>query len=126
MKNPSMIDSPSGRVPEKASRWDHGRTETCGGEKVSSGVPCWFGNIWEFIEVELGQTELGWAHEAPGRACPPGAPWWLVATSSGVWSSPEASSVVCVQKKISKKFHCIWTSFGTDFLENQKQAENSN
>ena len=33
-----MIDSPSGRVPEKASRWDRGRTETCGGGKfVSSG-----------------------------------------------------------------------------------------
>jgi hypothetical protein len=31
-----------------------------------------------------------------------------------------------VQKKIVKKFHGIWTSFGTDFPKNQKQAENSN
>ena len=29
-------------------------------------------------------------------------------------------------EKIIKKFRGIWTSFGTDFLENQKQAENSN
>jgi hypothetical protein len=31
--------------------------------------------------------------------------------------------VVFWSKKISKKFHGIWTSFGTDFLENQKQAK---
>jgi hypothetical protein len=29
-------------------------------------------------------------------------------------------------EKIIKKFCCIWTSFDTYFLENQKQAENSN
>ena len=51
-----------------------------------------------------------------GVLAPLGAPWWLVATSSGVWSSPEASSVYLVQKKISKKFRGIWTSFGIDFL----------
>jgi hypothetical protein len=32
---------------------------------------CWFHNIWEFIEVELGQTEPWGAHKATGR----GAPW---------------------------------------------------
>jgi hypothetical protein len=41
-------------------------------------------------------------------------------------SPPEASSVCYVQKKISKKFRGIWTSFGTDILENQKQAKNNN
>ena len=55
-----------------------------------------------------------------------GTPWWLVATSWVFWPSPEASSVHYVQKKISKKFRGIWTSFGTDILENQKQAKNSN
>ena len=34
---PSVIDSPSGRVPEKASKWDRGRTEACGSEKVIRG-----------------------------------------------------------------------------------------
>src|SRR3990170_5948649 len=37
MKKTSMIDSPSGRVLEKASRWDRGRTEACGGVKVIRG-----------------------------------------------------------------------------------------
>src|SRR3989337_3211289 len=36
MKKPSVIDSPSGRVPEKASRWDRGRTEACGSGRVFS------------------------------------------------------------------------------------------
>jgi hypothetical protein len=46
-----------------------------------------------------------------------------VATSWVFWPSPEASSVHYVQKKIFKKFRGIWTSFGTDILENQKQAK---
>ena len=36
MQKLSVIDSPSGRVPEKASRWDRRRTETCSGVKVIS------------------------------------------------------------------------------------------
>ena len=31
MQKPSMIDSPSGRAPEKAPRWDLTGTEGCGG-----------------------------------------------------------------------------------------------
>jgi len=57
---------------------------------------------------------------------PQGAPMWLVLQSFILWPSPEASRVSFVQKKIVKKFHGIWTSFGTDFLESQKQAKNSN
>ena len=36
-----MIDSPSGRVPEKASKWDRGRIEACGSGRVFS-----FGTLW--------------------------------------------------------------------------------
>jgi hypothetical protein len=60
------------------------------------------------------------------HATPRCAPWWLVATSYVFWPSPEGSSVSYVQKKISKKFCGIWTSFGTDILKNQKEAKNSN
>ena len=52
MKKPSVIDSPSDRVPEKASRWDRGRTEACGGRKVFSSVSLVY---WEFIALELDQ-----------------------------------------------------------------------
>ena len=44
-------------------------------------------------------------------------------TSFAFWLPPEASSATYVQKKIVKKFCGIWASFGTDFIENQKQAE---
>jgi hypothetical protein len=49
-----------------------------------------------------------------------------VAHSFAFWSPPEASRVSFVQKKIVKKFRSVWTPFGTDFLENQKQTKNSN
>ena len=29
------------------------------------------------------------------------------------------------QEKISKKFHCIWTSFDMDILQSKKQAKNN-
>jgi hypothetical protein len=50
----------------------------------------------------------------------------VMVTSFVFWPSPKASSVSFIQKKISKKFCGIWTSFGTDILKNQKQAKNSN
>ena len=36
MYMPSVIESPSGRMPEKAPRWDLTGTEGCGGRKVFS------------------------------------------------------------------------------------------
>ena len=38
-KKPSMIESPSGRTPEKVPRWDLMGTEGCGGGKVFSWLP---------------------------------------------------------------------------------------
>ena len=42
MKRPSVIDPPSGRVPEWSSRWPRDGTETCGGGKMVSGLPLLF------------------------------------------------------------------------------------
>jgi hypothetical protein len=53
-------------------------------------------------------------------------PQGLAVSSFVVWTPPEASMVSFIQKKIIKKFRSIWTPFVTDFLENQKQAEDSN
>ena len=36
MYKPSVIESPSGRTPKKATRWDLTGTEGCGGGKVVS------------------------------------------------------------------------------------------
>ena len=77
-------------------------------EKVFHGLLCWFPDFWEFIVVELGQKGQRWAHEALGHACPPPSRRALVAR--GHLLGLLASS----QKKISKKFRGIWTSFATD------------
>ena len=42
MQKPSVIESPSGRTPEKAPRWDLTGTEGCGGRKVFSWFPWLF------------------------------------------------------------------------------------
>lgn len=68
----SVIDSPFGRVPVYASRWDHGGTETCGGGKSVSGLPLVF---WEYLRIYRGGIRLigitgeSRAQEAP---LPPG------------------------------------------------------
>ena len=57
MKNPSVIDSPSDRVPKKASIWDLLVLEIAAVEKAFRGLLCWFHDFREFIEAKLGQTE---------------------------------------------------------------------
>ena len=66
-------------------------------------------------------TEVGTTHQgAPG---PPGAPWWVLLP-------PEPPPATCLARhgssgleKISKKFCCVWTPFGIDFLRSKKQAK---
>ena len=93
-------------------------------EKVFRGLLRWFPDFRKLIEVELGQTEQRWAHEAPGHDTPPGA------SRGGSWPPPLSSGPLSKllvslmsRKKISKKFRGIWTSFGTDILENQKRQK---
>ena len=42
MYRPSMVDSPSGRVPTKAPRWDLADTEGYGGGNISLVAPWMF------------------------------------------------------------------------------------
>ena len=68
MKNPSVIVSPYGGVPKKASRWDLVVLELAGAEKVFRGLPGRFSDFRVFIEAELGQTEPRGPHHPSGRA----------------------------------------------------------
>ena len=74
MYSPSVIDSPSGRVPKKASRWDLVVQELASTEKLFRVDLCLFPDFREFIEAELGQTEPRGPHEPPGRALVPRGP----------------------------------------------------
>ena len=122
-----MIDFPSDVVPEKASRWDLSRIETCGGGKSISWTPLLVSRFLRIYSGGIGSNGAVWAPQATWARHPTwGAPWCLVGHNFIFWPSPEASSTCYVQKKISKKFRGIWTSFGTEILEKQKQAKNSN
>ena len=113
----------TGEGPQMGSLWNRSFRWQ---KKVFHGIPWGFLIFLEFIVLELGQTELGGPHEAPGPTCPPGAPWWLVGPTKVFWPPLEASGILLAQEKISKKFHYIWTSFDIDFLWNKNRAENSN
>ena len=88
---------------------------------------------WNFLEIFSGPEDTRWAKEvlegcpkggtthlgAPG---PLGVPWWVV-LPSGTSMAHQVSSGLA---KISKKFCCVWTLFGIDFLRCKKQAKNNN
>ena len=68
-------------------------------------------------------TEVGTTHQgAPG---PPGAPRWVVLPSEPPSGTSLAQLVSSGPEKIHKKFHCVWTPFGTDILRSKKQAKTS-
>jgi hypothetical protein len=115
---PSVIDSPSGRVPEKASRWDRGRTETCGGEKVTSGGSLL---VFQYLRIYRSGIRSDGATRGPQgiRARPVALP--SPRLPSGLL--PKLTGSLMSRKKIVKKFRSVWSLFGTDFLENQKQAK---
>jgi hypothetical protein len=89
-----VIDSPSGRVPKKVSRWDLEGTETCDGEKSVLGGSLL---VWEYLRIYSAGIRSGGVTRGPQAwgACPTpqGAPGRLVAPSWLLRSSPEASSV---------------------------------
>ena len=111
-----MIEPPYGRVPEQVSKWDLMRIETCGGEKVFVVCPLVYGEYLGIYRANIGVKEASrgpqiWGGGAPlrhaSRACRQ-----LVAPLT----PPEGSWVSSGPRKILKKFHSIWSPFGTDFL----------
>ena len=53
---PSVIDSPSDRLPEKVPRWDLTGTEACGGGKVFSWLSLM---VWEYLRIYRIKKEVG-------------------------------------------------------------------
>ena len=69
MKKPSVIESPSGKSPEKIPRWYLTGAEGCGGGKLVSSLPWMFGG---YVDIYVGgrstSVEQRGAHEGGGRA----------------------------------------------------------
>ena len=106
MLMPSMIEPPSGRLPEKAPRWDLMGTESCGGGKVFLWTPLM---VWEYFRIYRAEREVGGLPRGPQARGPPPR-----ARPEGVWSPWDSSgplSKLCgcllVQQKSSQKFYSV-------------------
>ena len=114
-----MIESPSGRSPEKAPRWDLTGTEGCGGGKVVSWLPLMFlgyKSIYRRKKYVGGATRgpRGWGARLPPWARPP-ASW----PPRGVPDfNSKSSGLRLFQERSSRRFHSVWIPFGIPFLQN--------
>ena len=52
-----------------------------------------------------------------------GAPWWIVLPSEHPVGTFLAHTVSSGPEKIHKKFRCVWTPLGIDFLQCKKQEK---
>ena len=79
-----------------------------------------------FIEQRAGAGGSRGGHNPPGARGPPCAPWWVVPPSEPPSGTFLAQQVCSGLEKFSKKFCCVWTPFGIDFLRSKKQGKNNN
>ena len=112
-----MIDSPSGRSPEKAPRWDLMGTEGCGGGKVVSWLPWCFQGIRVYIGERSTSVELRGAHEGGGAPTPSGRAL-LPRGRLAEFQTSTPSLLVCFRSKKDHREGFI--SFGIPFLQNSK------
>ena len=119
MQKPSMIKSPSGRMPKKAPRWDLTGIEGCGGGKVFSWILL---VVWEYLGIYIGQRIRSGESRGEGTrqgARPPSL--WPCRGSSDLNS--KSQGCLLVQEKSSRWFCSVWTPFGILSLQSSKQGK---
>ena len=110
-----MIDTPFGRAPEKAPRWDFVDTESYGG---GIRVLAPYLVVWGYVGIYRRKEYVGGATGGPRgwRARPPTS--WPPPLFLDVGSkSPGSCSV---RKSRSRRFHSVWTPFDILFLRNSE------
>ena len=120
-----MIDSPSGRSPEKAPRWDLTGTEGCGDGKVVSWLSLMF---LGYKSIYRRKKYVGGAMRGPrgwGRTYPLGAPSCLVASSYSprlqlqvFWIAFGTRKIIA---KVSFRLASVWYSFSVKLKNKEKQ-----
>ena len=112
---PSVIESPSGRVPKKVPRWDIMGTEACGGGKVF-----WWTLllIWEYLGIYSARIRVGGLPRGPqAREAPPlGHDLRAFGALGLFWPPLEAPWMSSDPRKIIVKFYSVWTPFDIPFL----------
>ena len=112
-----MVDSPSGRVPAKAPRWDLADIEGYGGGNCVSWCPWLFSG---YVGIYRRKKYVGGRPRGPRdreRALQGGPPIsWLPRKLLDLHSKSSGSR--SFQKSRSGRFHSIWTPFDITFLRN--------
>ena len=121
-----MVDSPSGRAPAKAPRWDLADTEGYGGGNSFSWSPLmfsWYMGIYRRTKYVGGCTRGPRDRGARlvGRRPPPSWPPRLLLDLHSKFSGSRL-----FQKDRSRRFHSVWTPFGIRFLRNTEIGKNIN
>jgi hypothetical protein len=115
-----VIESPSGRSPEKAPRWDLTGTEACGGGKVFLWMLL---VVWEYLGIYTPKDRVRGASRDPqgrGRATPRGAPGTLAVASGLLLLGFQVLRMSSGPRKIIVNFYSVWTPFDIPFLRNSK------
>ena len=118
-----MVDSPSGRVPAKAPRWDLADIEGYDGGNCFSLAPWMFSG---YVGIYRRKKYVGGRSRGPGDKGAPRrggrallSPSCLVCLLTCTPSSPDHVR--------SRRFHSVWTPFDIPFLRNTKIGKkNSN
>ena len=122
-----MVDSPSGRVPAKAPRWDLADTEGYGGGNCVSWCPWMFSG---YVGIYRRKKYVGGCPRGPrdrGRTLQWGRPpiSWGPRLLLDLHSKLSGSR--SFQKSRSRRFHSVWTPFDIPFLRNTEIGKkNSN
>ena len=117
MQKPSVIKSPSGRMPEKVPRWDLTGIEGCGSGKVFSWMPL---VVQGYMGTYRRKNQVRRCTRGPQRVGARPTPWarppslWPPRRSSDFNS--QSPSCLLVKEKSSRRFHSVWTPFGIPLL----------
>ena len=114
-----MVDSPFGRAPTKAPRWDLADTEGCGGGNSFSWCSRMFSGSVDIYRRKKyvgsrsrGPRGWGRAHPLWARRAPSWPPFLLLDILS------KSPGLRLFQNDLSRRFHSVWTPFDIPFLRN--------
>ena len=121
---PSVIESPSGRKPEKAPRWDLTGTEGYGGGKVFWWTPL---VVWEYLGIYRPKNRVRGAPRDPqgrGRALPLGRALHPCGRLVAILTcTPSLLGVFWSKKNHRKGFIPFGLRLVSIFCETQKQEK---
>ena len=120
-----MVESPFGRTPTTAPRWDLADTEGYSGRNISSGGSWMFSG---YVGIYRRKKYVGGRPRGPrdrGRALRGGPISWGPRELPDLHS--KLSGSCSFQKSRSRRFHYVWTPFDIPFLQNTEIGKkNSN